>query len=61
MTILELTESFKIMNRSGRPDTTVTLFDNFFLGKYKSGDMKFWHNLHSTTICVIKIYDRYLW
>ena len=32
MTILELDEPFKKMNRSG---PTVTLFDNLFLGQYK--------------------------
>ena len=32
MTILELAESLKTMNR---PDTTVTLFDGLFIGKYK--------------------------
>ena len=32
MTIFELAESYKTMNR---PDPTVTLFDGLFFGKFK--------------------------
>ena len=40
MTILELAESFKMMNRTGltRPISTVTLLDGLFPGKYISYD-----------------------
>ena len=33
LTILELAESYKMMNRLG-PDSTVTLFKGLFLGEY---------------------------
>ena len=45
MTILELAESFKMMNR---PGPTVTLFTDYFLKTIKYKDVKFWRNLHSS-------------
>ena len=58
MTVLGLAESFKTMNR---PDPAVTLFDGLFLEmcmRYKSyilAQLSF-----KSSICVIKIWDRYL-
>ena len=45
MTILGQAESFETINR---PDPTVTLFDGFFLGKYKDTNVKFSYNLDSS-------------
>ena len=63
MTILELTESSKMMNRHDltQPVPTVTLFDGLFLGKYKSGkrDILTQSSIKSS-ICSIKIKKRYL-
>ena len=59
MTILGLAESFKTMNR---PDTTVTLFDGLFFGNYMRQGIEILTQLllFKSSICAIKIWDRYL-
>ena len=65
MTILELDESFKTMNRPDpnrhvlvRPWRSLTVF---FLEIVKDNDVKFWYKLVLTSIGVNKIWDLYLW
>ena len=43
MTVLGITESFKMMNRPGptRHDPTITLFDGLFLNSIIDRDVKF--------------------
>ena len=58
MTNLGLAESFKTMNWPGQ---TVTLFDGLFLGKVKRyGRKNLTQTSFKSTICAIKIWDRYL-
>ena len=54
------------MNRPDptRKDPTVTLFDSLLFGKYKSIDVKFFHNLYSSLQFIlskygIDIFDRF--
>ena len=58
MTILGLAKLLKAMNR---PDPTVTLFDSLFLKKYKRQGIEILtKSLFKSSICAIKIWDRYL-
>jgi len=57
MTILGPAESFKTMSR---PNPTVTLFDSLFIAKYKRLGRKILRrSLFISSICAIKILDRY--
>ena len=65
MTILELAESFKMMNGPDQaqpgpiwPDPTVTLFDSIFLGNYnieRRGILT--QPLFKSSTCAIKLWD----
>ena len=62
MTILGLAESFKTMNRPDPiPFPTVTLFDGLFLGNYKIWEREILsQSSFKSSICAIKIWDRYI-
>ena len=61
MNILGLDESLKRLTGPTRPDPTVILFDGWFIGNFKrKGREILTQSILKSSICVIKIWDRYI-